>query len=455
VANVEASDAQRAAASTPVTHYQVLSIALPIMVSNATTPLVGYADAVVIGRLGSEVLLGAVALASNIFNYIYWLFGFLRMGTTGFTAQAQGAGDANQLATHLARAVIVAGCIGLALVVGQAVIGSVAIGMMGASDAVSAAARTYFDVRIWSAPAALANFALIGWFIGLGRADIAFWLQLLLNVTNIVMATVLTLYLGFGVAGVAAATIIAEVQAAAVGIWIAARMCRSRGAVIRRAHLVEAAGLKAMFAVNRDIMIRTLCLLFAFAFFMAQAARAGDLELAAIGLLYAIASITIYLLDGFAFAAETLIGQAIGAGTRARYHQAIRVSTIWAGIAALAMAFIIYFGGGLAIDFATPNADVRAEARTYLIWAALMPLIGVWCFQLDGIYIGATQSVDMRNMMLISVAIYLPAMVVLQAMFGVVGLWLGLFVFFIVRAVSLLVRLPVIEKRVFPNAGTA
>ncbi|MEO1265695.1 MAG: MATE family efflux transporter [Pseudomonadota bacterium] len=433
-----------------ITHGQVLAIAVPIMLSNATTPLVGYVDAVVIGRLGSEVLLGAVALSSNIFNYIFWLFGFLRMGTTGFTAQAAGAEDGNALAAHLVRALGVAGAIGLALVALQWVIAPLALWAMGASDAINSAARTYFDIRIWSAPAALANFALIGWFIGLGRADTAFWIQLALNIVNIVLAIVLTLGLGLGVAGVALSTLIAEYQAAALGVYLALAECRRRGATVVWAHVLEATGLKAMFAVNRDIMIRTVCLLFAFAFMMSQAARTGDLELAAVALLYAMASITIYLLDGFAFAAETLVGQAVGAKSRSRYRAALRLTTIWAAIAALAMALALYVGGGWMIDLASTNADVRAEARTYLMLAALMPLIGVWCFQLDGIFIGATQSVEMRNMMLLSVAIYVPAILLLQAAFGATGLWLGLFVFFVARAATLAWRLPVIEAK-FPE----
>jgi len=433
-----------------LSHWAVLAIAVPIMISNATTPLVGYADTVVIGRLGSEVLMGAVAIAANIFTYLYWVFGFLRMGTTGLTAQAAGADDWSEVAAHLGRAVAIAVTLGLGLIVLQAVLGPLAFWLMGASEQVTNAAWAYFTIRIWSAPAALTNFALLGWFIGLGRADIAFALQLILNLTNIALAVLLVLVFGWGVPGVGLAILVAEIVAAVIGLGLAAFRLRARGVAPELHRILNAAQIKRTFALNADIMIRTFCLLFAFAFFTSQGARAGDLTLAVNALLFSMAMIATYLLDGFAFAAETLVGQAIGARDRKRFLEAVTLTTIWAAVAAVTLAVTTFGAGHLMIDFAATNADVRDTARVFLTWAALLPLVGVWCFQLDGIFIGATQSAEMRNMMIVSLVVYLAAAATLVPMLGNHGLWLALFVFFIVRAITLVWRFPVLMRKTFP-----
>lgn len=431
---------------------EILAIALPITLSNATTPLVGYADTVVIGRLGSETLMGGVAIASNIFNYIYWMFGFLRMGTTGLTAQALGAANRGEIAANLWRALLIALVAGTGLVVLQGLIGPFALWAMGASAGVQAAADTYFTIRIWGAPAALANFALVGWLIGLGRADVAFILQLVLNIINIGLAVLLVSVFELGVAGVGYAVLIAEVIAAAAGIVIALRDLDRRNARAGRRQILDTPALLRTFALNRDILIRTACLLFAFAFFHSQGARAGDLTLASNALLFSLAMICTYMLDGFAFAAESLVGHAVGAHHRAGFRTTVLQSTTWAVIASLVLTAIMLIGGPFFIDFATTSEDVRAAARTYLLWAAFLPIVGVWCFQLDGIFIGATQSADMRNMMIISLVVYLIAASLLLPSLGNDGLWLALYVFFITRAVALGVRYPVMERRLFGPA---
>ena len=432
-----------------LTHWQIFLLAGPIMLSNATTPLVGYADTAVIGRLGSETLMGAVAVAAIIFNQIYWIFGFLRMGTTGFTAQAHGAEDWDEVAAFLGRAVSIAVGCGLLLVTAQTAISALAFWLMSASDGVTSSAMPYFQIRIWGAPAALINFALVGWFIGLGRADIAFVLQLILNLTNIALAIIFVLVASWGVPGVGLAILVAEVLAAIIGLLMARRTLNANGARVLLRRLTDTHQLKRMFAVNGDIMIRTFCLLFAFAIFTREGAQAGDLTLAINALLFSIAMIATYLLDGFAFAAETFVGKAVGARAPDRFDEAIRMTTIWAAIVACVMASAILIGGGWMIDLAATKPEVREGARAYLWWAALVPIVGVWCFQLDGIFIGATQSRDMRNMMLISFAVYLVAAFTLTQIFGNHGLWLALYVFFIVRAVTLYARLPALRRTVF------
>ncbi len=416
--------------------------------SNVTTPLIGVADTAVIGQLGSASLIGAVAIGATIFTFFYWAFGFLRMGTTGLTAQASGAERSREVLATLYRALLVAGAAGVAIIALQWPIAEAAFALMGASPEAGEAARIYFDIRIWSAPAALANYALVGWFIGLGRAGMAFRLQLLLNLTNIALDSLFVLGFGWGVAGVAAGTLIAETGAAVVGLAVALRA--AAGLRIRLWRVLNAAKLRRMIAVNGDIMIRTLSLLFAFSFFTAQGARAGDLILAANAILMHFLSISAYFLDGVAYATEALTGKAIGARTPARFAQAVRLSSIWAAGLSAFVGTVFWLGGGWMIDAMTVNEAVRALSREYLGWAALAPVIGVACFQLDGIFIGATRTRDMRNMMLVSLAIYLFAWAALTPAFGNHGLWAALMILFIVRALTLALRLPALRRAAFP-----
>jgi len=432
-----------------LTHRDVAVVALPITLSNATTPLVGFVDTAVIGQLGEAHLIGGVAVAANIFNALYWGFGFLRMGTTGLTAQAAGASDSTEVAANLFRALLVAGLAGALIVVFQAQIAQGALWFMGASPAVEAAARGYYDMRIWAAPAGLANFALLGWFIGLGRAGVAFWLQIVLNVLNVVLAILFVLGLGWGVAGAGLAALLAEWSAALLGFALAFRELKARAATAGRAAVLDIARLKKMFAVNRDIMIRTFCALGAFLFFTAQSAQTNDVTLAANAVLMSMASIAVYLLDGFAFAAETLVGQAIGAGTRERFREAVALSTIWAGGFGLVTTAVLWLSGPAVIDMMTASEEVRAAARIYLFWAALTPIVGVWCFQLDGIFIGATRTADMRNMMILSLLLYIAAWAVLKPAFANHGLWAAIHVFYVVRALTLLTRFPALERAAF------
>ena len=431
-------------------HADVAAIALPITLSNATVPLVGYVDTVVIGQqIGAAHLIGGVALSAVIFNNIYWIFGFLRMGTTGLTAQAAGARDVPEITANLVRAMMIAGVAGLLLVAAQSGLIGIFLWLMGGSRDVNAAVETYFHVRIWGAPAALANFVLVGWFIGLGRANVAFVLQLLLNGVNIALAVLFVVALEWGVTGVALSTLIAEVVAMGFGLWIAARELMRRGAVLAEAQIGERAALVRMFTVNRDVVIRTACLIFAFSFFAAQGAQAGDLALAANAVLMSIAMIFVYMLDGFAFAAETLVGQAVGAKRRDRYRDAIRMSTIWGAGFALAFSLVLIAGGPHLIDFTTEDPTVRAAARVYLMWAALIPVVGIWCYQLDGIFVGATGTAAMRNTAIISLGVYLAAWAVLEPAYGNHGLWAAILVFLAARAVTLGWCLPGLERRRF------
>lgn len=424
------------AARSRITHRMVLAIAVPIVISNLSTPLLGLADTAVMGRMGDPKYIGAVALGALIFTMVYWTFGFLRMGTTGLTAQAEGAGDGEEIRASLGRALLIAGGIGVALILLQWPIELIAFALLDGGEEVETLARSYFDIRIWSAPAALANYAIAGWFIGLGRAKTALVLQVFLNLVNIVFNIWLALGLGWGVAGIAAGTLIAEVSAALLGLALAAQVLKFYPGVWTRERLLDAARIARTIAVNRDIMIRTIVLLLSFAWFTAKSAEAGTVILAVNSILLQFVTACAFFLDGFALAAETLTGKAAGARNLRAFDRAAKLSTLWAaGISAL-LTLSLFVAGGAAIDFLTLDAEVRETARLYLVWAALLPVLSVWCYQLDGIFIGATQSAEMRNAALASSLLFL-ALWWLFLPYGNHGLWAALTGFNLMRAVSL------------------
>jgi MATE family multidrug resistance protein len=424
-----------------ITSRSVLAIALPIMISNVSTPLLGVVDTAVVGRLPDPAYIGAVALGALIFNFVFWGFGFLRMGTTGLTAQALGARDPGEVRASLGRAMLIAAAVGAALIALQGLIRLLAFALLDGSAKVEGFAGTYFDIRIWAAPATLANYALLGWFVGLGQTRIALVLQLVLNVSNMLLDALFVLVFEFGVAGVAAGTVIAETLAAGVGMFIAARHLRGIGGNWSAARLLDRERLARALAVNRDIMIRSAALILVFVWFMAQGAKQGDTVLAANAVLMQFIAVAAYFLDGIAFTAEALVGRAMGAANRALLSQAARLTTAWAAlIAALASLFFAALGAPL-IDALSTDPAVRETARVYLPWAALGPLAGVWAFQLDGIFIGATRTPQMRNAMLATLAIYLGAWWALTP-WGNHGLWAALYVSYAARAATLLWYLP-------------
>ena len=419
----------------------MLAIAVPIMVSNVSTPLLGLVDIAVIGRLPDPAYIGAVALGALVFSFLFWAFGFLRMGTTGLTAQALGAGDTAELRAGLGRALLIAAAIGTGLIALQWPLGALAFAALDGSAQVEQLAGEYFGIRIWAAPATLANYALLGWFVGLGRARTALMLQLVLNGANMALDALLVLGFGLGVAGVAWGTLMAEVLAAGVGLWLAHRVLQETGGRWSWAAVVDAGPLARALAVNRDIMIRTLALITVFAWFMAQGAKQGDVALAANAVLMQFVGVAAYFLDGVAFAAESLVGRAVGAARRALLRAAIGLTTIWAAALALAASGLFLLLGPLLIDLLTVDAGVRAAARVYLPWAALAPLAGVWSFQLDGVFIGATRTAEMRNAMLLTLALFFLGWWLLLP-WGNHGLWAALYVSYAARLLTLGAYLP-------------
>ena len=441
------TSAESASAHEPLSHRTILAIAVPIMISNLSTPLLGIVDTAVIGQIPDASLIGAVALGALVFTFAFWAFGFLRMGTTGLTAQALGASDTGEIRASLERAILIAVVVGVALIITQWPIRELAFFFLEASDRVENLARDYYDIRIWSAPATLANYALLGWFIGLGRARVALLLQLILNGSNMLLDAYFVLGLDMGVKGVAIGTVIAEFLAAFAGIIIAARHLRIIGGNWDRQRLFIPDRLRRTLTVNRDIMIRSLSLVFVFAWFLAQGAKHGDSILAANAVLLHFVSVSAYFLDGFAFAAEALVGKAVGAAHRAGLSKASRMTTWWAAWVALFTTFFLIAFGPSLVNILTVEPGVRALAREFLPWAALAPLAGVWCFQLDRIFIGATRTAAMRNAMLMSLAIFLVGWYLLTP-FGNSGLWASLYIHYAARTGTLLYFFPALQRSV-------
>ncbi len=430
-----------------VSNTRVFSIAGPAMLTNVTTPLLGVVATAAIGRLGDAALLGGVAMASIAFDCLFWLFGFLRMGTVAFTAQALGAGNALEQRAVLARALLIAGAIGLLIVAVQAPFATLVFDSMGGSAEVTAAARQYFFVRAWAAPFTLANFVFLGWLVGLARVRTAMAIQIGLNLVNAVMVVALVLYFDLGITGAALATVIAQVVGFAAGVAAAWRILGGRFGVTR-ALLFDRARLARMLSVNGDIMIRTAALISAFVFFTARGARAGDVTLAANAVLHNFTLVGAFFLDGIATAAEQICGQAYGARDRKAFGYAVKLVLIWGfafGAAATALFAII---GDRMIDVMTTSADVRDTARRFMWFAALAPVCGVMAFCYDGIYIGATWARDMRNLMLASLATYLAAWWLLQGLDNA-GLWIALLIFFIARGVYQAARYPALARAPF------
>ncbi|WP_289040625.1 MATE family efflux transporter [uncultured Aliiroseovarius sp.] len=427
-----------------ITHRRILAVAGPIVLSNVTVPILGVVDTGVIGQLGEAAPIGAVGIGAVVITTFYWLFGFLRMGTTGLTAQAYGAGRSGEVSAMLTRALMIAGTAGLAVVVLQFPLFWAAFQIAPASAEVEDMARDYLSIRIWGAPFAISIYALTGWLIALERARSVLVLQVAMNGINIALDLWFVLGLGWGIEGVAVATLIAEFGGAALGLWLCRDAFRNP-AWRERARVLDRVILTRMAVVNSDIMIRSLLLTAIFTSFMFFGARFSDVELAANQILLQFLNVTAYAMDGFAFGAETFVGQALGARNKAALRRAAIMSSQWgAGISALlALGFLLF--GGAAIDLMTTAEDVRVTARVFLIYMVFAPLVGWPSWMLDGIFIGATRTGDMRNMMIVTAVIYIIAVLMLMPLFGNHGLWLALLVSFIARGVTLGLRYPALE----------
>ncbi|MEN1956195.1 MATE family efflux transporter [Luteimonas changyuni] len=431
-----------AGSTEPLTRAAVARQAWPIILANAAVPAVGLVDTAVIGHYGSATELGALALGALLFNFVYWSFGFLRMGTTGFVAQAVGAGDEPEVRATLARGVLLSVGLGVALMLLQWPVTALYFGLMDGSDAVESVAGEYFRARIWGAPAALALFACSGLLIGLGRSRELLFVQLLLNGLNAGLDVWFAGALGMGARGIGLGTAIAECLTCVVAIIVVLRVLRARhrdhAPFLQWARIADMDRVRQALAANGDILVRTLCLLLAFGWFANAGARFGDVTLAANHILLQLVSFSAFFLDGFAFVAEAQVGAAWGARDRRRFRRAVRLTSELAAGTALVLAALIALLGSAAVAALTTLPAVREVAAAHLPWSALYVLLSVAAFQLDGVFIGTTRTRAMRNASLASLAVFLICAWPLAAWFGNHGLWAAFVVFVVARALALL-----------------
>ena len=427
--------------TSPLAYRRVIGLAWPFILANAAVPLLGLVDTAVIGNLGSAQDLGAIAFGALIFSFVYWGFGFLRMGTTGFVAQAAGASDFLEVRAVLGRSLLLAVGLGCLLIVLQVPVQWLAFTFLSGSDDVEQMAALYFSIRIWGAPATLMGFVGTGFLVGIGRSKTLLGLQLFLNGLNILLDILLAGVLGLGAAGIALGTVISEWCAVLLGAVLLHRvlleMCPAGESFWPLEKILDQKKLAQSLAANLDIMIRTLLLVFSFAFFTNQGARFGDIALAANHILLQIISFSAFFLDGFAFAAEGLVGRAFGAGDSLQFMTAVRRTSVLAAMSAVVLASIVLLSGADLIAALTDLPAVRLAASNLTYLAAIYILLSVAAFQLDGIFIGASCTRQMCYGAIQSVLFFLLVCWLLVPRFEIAGLWWAMILYVVVRALVL------------------
>lgn len=430
-----------------VTHKRVLAIALPIVLSNATVPILGAVDTGVIGQIGEAAPIGAVGIGAVILSALYWFFGFLRMGTSGLVAQARGAGQKAEVSALLMRGMIIGGAAGMGVILLQVPLFWAGFWLSPASSEVESLARVYMGIRVWGAPAAISIYALSGWLIGMEKTRGVFVLQLWMNGVNIGLDLWFVLGLGYGIEGVAVATLIAEWSGVLLALYLS-RQAFESSQWRQWARIFDRVKLRRMAVVNRDIIIRSVLLMGSFMAFLFLGASLGDITLAANQIMLQFVEITAYALDGFAIAAETLVGGALGAQNRPALRKAALLTTLWALFGAMVLTVFFAVFGPWLIELMTTSEPVRIEAHRYLLWIVAFPLAGMPSWMFDGIFIGATRTREMRLAMLQSTIVYAVFLALLLPLWSNHGLWLALILFDGVRAVTLWRYYPALEAGV-------
>jgi multidrug resistance protein, MATE family len=428
-------------------------LAAPIILSNISVPLVGAVDTAVVGHMDQPSAIGAVALGALIFSFLYWSFGFLRMGTTGFIARALGADDQPEMLDTISRVMLMAIVLGGITILISFPMIELSLWLIESTEAVESLTSAYAGIRIWSAPAVLMVYAFTGIFIGLQNTGSVFYLQLVLNITNMVLDAIFVIVFGWGVEGVAWASVIAEYMAMLFGIWLLRGYLLSAFKSFNWPRMIKAEPLRALLTANGNIFIRTLGLLFAFAYFTAIGARYGETILAANAILLHFQSIMAYGLDGFAHAVEALAGSAFGSGNRAEFKRAVRITTLWSALLSGVVCLVYWLAGEFLLGLFTDIESVKQTALEYLPWMIISPLISVWSFQLDGIFIGVGFARQMRDAMLVSLGCYFLILYWTLDAWGNHGLFLAMSCFMIIRALTLLFYFPKILNSMTPVAG--
>ncbi|MEM7176714.1 MAG: MATE family efflux transporter [Pseudomonadota bacterium] len=434
----------------PITYARVSAIALPVVLSNGTAPLQGAIDTAIIGNLGSEVLLAAVAIGAAMFSLILGVFNFLQIGTSGPTAQALGAQINRRVINVMIRGLLLAAVIALILFFSSGMIARLGLSLFEGSDEAEALAARYFTIRAYGFPAELGNYVVLGWFTGQAMTRRMFEMQLVISGVNIALTLLLVLGLGWGITGVALGTALASYCGLAYGLWRARQRCVEIAPSDYRldwSRLLDRRELTQAMSLNRDIFIRSFLLVFCLMWMTRLGSTLGDTVLAANGILMQFLHISAAALDGFAIATETLVGQAIGAGSRSRLRRAVIVSTIAALVLAMILSIAATALGDPIIRGFTNVAAVREAADDVLLWATFLPLIGVLSYQFDGVFFGAADGPSMRNSMVLTALVYLPLSWWMTADFGNHGVWGSFWVFLLLRALFLILRYPMLEAR--------
>jgi multidrug resistance protein, MATE family len=416
---------------------QILRLAIPNILSNLSVPLLGMVDTALMGRQAEPAYLGAVALGGMIFNFLYWGMGFLRMGTTGLTAQAFGQRDEKGQFRLLLQALLVAMAAGLSFVSLQIPIERLAFWLIPGEESVFELGREYYYVRIWAAPATIGLYVFNGWFLGMQNARVPMLLTIVGNALNIGLDLYFVQVQGMRADGVALATVIAQYAslALAFGCWLG--LHRKLLRYLREVHVLDPASLQRFFRVNRDIFLRTVALVFAFAFFTAQSSGLDPLLLAANQILLQYLHLMAFGVDGFAFAAESLVGRFVGANDEASLRRVIRLLFRWGmGLGAIfSLGYLL--GGEMMLRLFTDQEEVLEAARPYLGWMILLPLAGAYAYLWDGIYFGATATQPMRNAMLLVTGLVFLPLALAAPVWGNHALWAALTLFMLARGVSL------------------
>ncbi len=431
---------------TVLTHRTVLALAVPMIISNISVPIVGAVDTAVVGHLPGVHNIGAVALGALIFSFLYWGFGFLKMGITGYIAQAYGAGDDQSISLTMLRFMLFALAIGLIVVLFGRPLVDLALSLIDSSNAVESLAKEYSLIRIWSAPATLCIYVFTGIFVGLHNTRLALYLQLVLNLVNIALDLLFVPVFQWGVQGVAWATLIAEYSAAIFGFILLRKRLLLACQQIDRQQLIEITSLISMMKTNSNIFIRTICLVFSFAFFTAQSAKLGEVYLAVNTILMHLSTIMAYALDGFSHSIEALGGGAYGAKNRSRFIRAVKLTAFWISISALAASIVYALLGDSVLHLFSNSTEVISTASDYLLWMIIFPVVACASYHLDGLFIGTGFAKEMRNGMLVSTTSYVLLTLYLITVLQNHGLYLALFGFMIMRALTLLFYYPKILK---------
>jgi multidrug resistance protein, MATE family len=427
-------------------HRRILGVALPAIVANLTSVLPGVIDTALVGRTGTEIDLGGIALGVTITGFVLWAFSFLRMGTAAFAAQAYGAHDESEQRSTFLRAFVLGIIFGFALILLMVPLGKLFFALFNTGNASLDVAGRYYYYRMFAAPFDLILYVIIGWLLGRQRVRDMLLLQVFLNLLNIGLCYLLVAHLGWGVDGAAIATSISIAASCLVGLDLVRRQFRRLAPRSADSRLIESEKLLGLMAVNRDIFLRTLVLMSFLTFLVRLGAARGDATLSANHILFGFVSIIAQGLDGFAQATDALVGQAVGARDQARLSRVVRTASFWCLFFALAASAVLHHWGPALLPLFTQDVDILGIASTHFLWVAGMPLISIWCFQLDGIYFGATRGAEIRDGMLLAAIAGLVAAFILPHFYGNHGIWMALYAFYLMRAIPLILWYPRIPR---------